>query len=147
MRALSDANDTSTSCVADADCESLGPWYTCSDSYVCDIAMAPCSDDCSGRGYCGYFDRRSGATLLECRVGNPTCKAECVCDDGYYGTLCTFDAEQLYDRMSIRLQLLQGIAYLTENDELSEENVVSWLQMLQMVTAAPQEALVARYLP
>ena len=41
--------------------------------------------------------------------------------------------------MSIRLQLLQGIEYLIENDELSAENVVNWLQMLHMATASPKE--------
>ena len=138
-RTMLDASDTPAICITDADCVSLGPWYTCSSTSVCDIAMAPCSNECSGRGYCGYFDRRNGASLLECRVGEPTCKAECVCDDGYYGPLCELDAEQLYDRMSIRLQLLQGIEYLIENDELSAENVVNWLQMLHMATAAPKE--------
>ena len=90
-----------------------------------------CPDGCSGRGYCGYVDSNTEEALLSCPVGSTTCRAECVCDAGlYYGPACSLSTEA-YEKRSMRIALLQGLQYLLEYDDVTGENILVWMDMLE----------------
>lgn len=131
--------ELSTSCAADADCESVGPWHSCSTTGVCEIPLAPCANGCSGNGYCAYYDSRTEEHILACYVGEPSCTAQCKCDEGWYGPACLSDDVALYDRMNSRLTILQTMQYLVDNDELTAENVNGWVELLGLAADDPSE--------
>ena len=110
---------------------SAGPWHTCENGY-CQVADKKCPNGCSGGGYCGFVDFRTEQALLSCPVGSTTCRAECVCEAGvYYGPDCSLKGTDVFEKRNMRATLLNGLKYVTENDEVTSENVLAWIDILE----------------
>lgn len=119
---------SNTACTDDIQCS---PWEFCDiyDSFTCVRLSQECLDYCTDEdhGDCRFVDVSYGVQLDDCLMGDVTCRAECVCKEGYFGPSCALTAEEMEAKADMRNQLMSGVLTLTEIDESNVQTVESWL--------------------
>ena len=83
-------------------------------------------DACSGNGTCTFYKINTGKTVDDCRVGDWTCKALCLCDEGTYSQLCSLNESQRDHVISQRDTILDGLDLLINNEDENEATVKGW---------------------
>jgi hypothetical protein len=70
----------------------------------------------------------------ECRVGDSSCKALCVCHEGMYGQVCHLNEEQRNKVIAQRTALMDGLDLLINNEDEDETTVTNWCNSLSDCT-------------
>ncbi|CAN0297265.1 unnamed protein product, partial [Ectocarpus fasciculatus] len=75
-----------------------------------------CPADCSGQGECVLLDYNR-VQIVECLEEDPYCRAECVCNDQYFGQYCGVSDEDLCAEIQTRASLCDAVnASLSSRD-------------------------------
>jgi hypothetical protein len=70
---------------------------------TCEQGYAECPNDCSGNGECGYVDQYGNELQrVDCRVEDPFCRAQCVCDASSFGADCSLNRLERIDKEQMR---------------------------------------------
>jgi hypothetical protein len=124
-----------SSCSEDTDC---GSWESCSGG-TCILESKPCQSACNSNGTCTYQLISNGATIGDCKNGDSSCRAVCSCYDGHGGPSCALTTADLESKMGVRLLLLDGLKNLTQQENVDELTIVSWISNLLLICNAPTE--------
>jgi hypothetical protein len=145
------AISTSSSCDSDSDC---GDWYYC-ESQRCTVKTKSCSSNCSsssGGGNCTAQVIATGevlSSIADCSVLDTNCRAVCECNDGFYGTDCSFTLAEWEAKIETNRVLAQGLQQITSLETLDSQSVMYWANALLSVTSSTrllsdEASLVAR---
>ena len=97
---------------------------------TCVLPSKVCPQNCNFNGTCQFFDSDSGALLIDCKVGDPTCRAVCACEAQWTGVSCSMSSADVAAKQNTRLLLLSVLSNLTKVQEASPSNVAAWLASL-----------------
>jgi hypothetical protein len=103
-------------------------------------ALKSCaSPTCNDVGICTYFNTDSRSTVSECYDDDTSCDAQCVCNDGYGGSVCQFTTAELTAKQDIRDNLLSSLSALTVSDDATETTLTTWSSSLSSLAANSYE--------
>jgi hypothetical protein len=122
------------SCHTSLDC---GPWSSCIDAKCSQTSQSCPEPSCSGRGDCIFFNSHTGAPLSDCFLGDPNCRAECQCHEGYSGLTCGQTLEELLAELSRTQDLLQSSQDCLQIDDTTRDRVLSWIDTLRSLSHSP----------
>jgi hypothetical protein len=94
------------------------------DNGKCTGKPQTCDEDCNGQGDCKFYDADKNE-IDTCVIGDAMCKAECVCDDSFYGSSCKLDASQLDDLQALRETLCEGLYNTMNMQDVSADVIVA----------------------
>jgi hypothetical protein len=123
------------SCITDSDCDSFQ--YCVSSTCVAEAKN--CTSNCNDRGLCAYVLSHSGANLTTCDASDPLCSAVCLCNSSFAGPACEYTADQMAAKQSNRASLLSSLYSVTQQEDSSATNVVSWLSSLVSLAQSEYE--------
>jgi hypothetical protein len=92
-----------------------------------------CPASCSGNGICYARLKSSGEfypislDIIDCSLADVDCLPECLCNNGWAGSTCSIDYEELEQRRSIKEQLFISLDIVSESEDLTEDTVSSQL--------------------
>ena len=129
------AEITSASCVIDTECAT---WQECA-SGKCSPLKKRCPNNCSGHGTCKFTNSLSMTEIDTCYVWNHSCEAKCSCDSGYDDVACSVTSSDHNTRSNIRGLLLSNLAQLEQEEDLSDEVLVGWTNLLGCLTGSAYE--------
>ena len=97
-----------------------------------DVGMKSCAvPDCSGHGYCAFFDSDSDTGLSACGQDDITCEARCVCDATFTGgRFCELNAQEAALQRSVRASILEGVAQVIDSEFPTADAVQGWVSSL-----------------
>jgi hypothetical protein len=137
------ANET---CQSDVDCsgfdvcnnDTFNSTYTPYTPYTCYTPSKSCSGSsngtaCSGNGTCTFFTVSRGIFIDDCKVGDSSCKALCVCNEDSYGKACELDGVQFNKTLTQRKELLDGLDLQINNEDQDETTVNGWCNGLEQM--------------
>ena len=103
-------------------------------------ALKSCaSPTCFDVGICTYFNTDSRSTVSECYDDDTACDAQCVCNDGYGGSVCQFTTAELTAKQDIRDNLLSALSALSVSDDATETTLTTWSSSLSSLAANSYE--------
>jgi len=118
-------------------------WQVCDGSPVnlCREVIIECSreNQCSNQGVCVILNVNSGDTITECLVGDPTCSTSCLCDDTWYGSDCSVDADTHSEKSRIREELMAELLSLCNRQVPSLDVVQAWISSLGVLLQVESE--------
>jgi len=114
--------DIGANCTVDADCL----LSNCTDK-TCFAPIQICSsvtsDVCSGRGSCEYVDSSNTVLDFVCTILDTDCSPQCACDEGWGGSSCELNADEVASRDNTREQLCEAIVIVANFSDPSSELV------------------------
>ena len=133
------AQDDLRECNSIQDCQI---WEHCSLDRWCTKTIKDCVDDCNGNGHC-VFVTSSGMIELPanftCYINDASCKPVCNCKANYYGESCGYTAETLAELVSTKLNLMQGLQLLMEQEDVSAASIENWINTLLSIASSPDD--------
>ena len=115
-----DADTTSfVACASDSDCQSV---QVC-DQGRCQMPQKECPQDCWGRGVCRKELIALGEAVDSCTVGESSCRALCVCNEGFGGVSCGESEEDVAAKQRARLAMVTALADVLESDDITEDSL------------------------
>ena len=107
---------------------------------VCQFPMQACPSNCSGHGTCNFVDATSGVQLVECRIDNDNCAAQCNCNVNFQGSdSCSLNSTEAAVRRALRAQLIDDVFYQITRDYPTEQAASSWIASIAAVSQIPSE--------
>ena len=129
----------SENCRTDQDC----PVFQLCDTgnKICTQMLKQCRNNCSNNGVCVLLDIRSGLQLspLNCSILNVDCHPLCNCMSGWFGSSCSYNSTALMAKSFSRLSLLNELLNLIHIQDLTTQNLKSWIISLQSITLLSDE--------
>ena len=123
-------------CVTSNDCQ-VARWEECVDGR-CMVVSQTCLNDCSGRGNCSYVSVIStNVTYESCSILDFNCRAVCQCPEEYYGWDCSLSYHDLLLARRVRHGIAESIRNISAVEDLSPENLISWINVLASLTVDP----------
>lgn len=116
-------------------------WYylqECIDG-SCVYLEKTCPFNCSSNGYCNKAYISTALPIEICRLNQYDCSATCVCNANYTGSGCQTELAKLTQNRIIRSVLVETLSNLTKDDDVTNENVISWSTYLDAVSDNPYE--------
>ena len=98
-----------------------------------------CANNCNDHGTCVFQSISSGKAVALCDVYDPTCEAVCVCNDGYGGSLCSYDTATLLVKQGTRYQLLNAYSSLVSSSNIDSSTLSSLTASLVALTSNVDE--------
>jgi hypothetical protein len=108
--------------------------YECSKGKTCVIPSKSCLNECSGKGECIFVQSATGSVVSNCTVYDPSCEAECSCNDNRYGDDCSLSESELSTRQSAMETIAASLTTLTGIENPSQSVVSGWLSSVAGVT-------------
>jgi hypothetical protein len=104
------------------------------------IKLKSCAGNCSSHGLCKYSSLLTGKMILGCYEGDLSCKTYCSCFPGYQRSEnCELSDVEIQEKMKLRDQVIDGIVAYVNHQDVSEQNVVSWINSINEITQSPNE--------
>ena len=123
-------------CATSNDCQ-VARWEECVDG-ACAVVLQACVNDCSGRGNCSYVSITSANITYEsCTILDFNCRAMCKCPEEYYGWDCSLSYHDWLLARRVRHGIAVSIRNISATEDLSPENLVSWINGLASLTVDP----------
>lgn len=97
-----------TPCNDDKECDI---WEICQDR-TCKRSQKTCIQSCNQQGYCKYISFSGKVDLTAdyiCYTDNESCSAVCVCNEGWYGSTCAYSHDQISQRATVKMKLLDSL--------------------------------------
>ena len=122
-------------CASVADCS---PFESCSLGRCVTISKL-CPGQCSGNGYCSFFNIATGSQVAECAEGSVHCSAHCICESGYSGLSCGVPVEDMVAKRILREELVNTLYTVIVGEDATSSSVPSWVTSLGSITENPSE--------
>ena len=134
-------NISSITCTTDIDC---GLWSACNTTNSLNKCyrlskLCPGTGCSNNNGKCIYIDKITKLQLNDCKQGDTYCDAKCLCYGNYTGSDCTLTKEELLIKQEIRKLVLSSLNNITQNDDPSTDNILSWSNSLSSMSQVPDE--------
>ena len=68
-----------------------------------------CVQNCNNQGTCEFQDISTGLSLTECIVLDTTCRAVCLCDEGFAGASCDVKEAEMRSLQSLRFEMINAL--------------------------------------
>jgi hypothetical protein len=75
-------------------------------------------------------------TNFTCYINDASCKPVCNCNVGYFGESCSYTAETQTERVNSKLDLLQGLQSLIEQEDVSTISIENWINSLLSIATS-----------
>jgi hypothetical protein len=120
-------------CIVDEECKL---WEICDVAFTTCFHQAKiCDNNCYGHGFCYYIDVNTDKSVSLCLLGDDSCKTNCICDDDYFGSVCSLNRVDLEYNQHIRSNLInKQLLNLTNLEDESPETIKAWLSYLVEIT-------------
>jgi hypothetical protein len=104
------------------------------------LKLKSCAGNCSSHGLCKYSSLLTGKMILGCYEGDLSCKTYCSCFPGYQKSEnCELSDVEIQEKMKLREQVIDGIVAYVNHQDVSEQNIVSWINSINEITQSPNE--------
>jgi hypothetical protein len=91
-------------------------------------------------GKCKYIEIDSGLIINSCDINSIYCKAICICDDNFYGTVCSFNSSSYQSIVKTRELLLVALqGNINMEGDPTGDIIVSWMNSLKSICNSNDE--------
>lgn len=99
-----------------------------------------CPGGCSGHGQCLYRSVVTENDVAECVLGDFSCTAYCLCDDGYVGSSsCAWTEEEALSKQQLRKELTASLETLAGLEDVDSDSMQSLISLFGLVSQSDAE--------
>ena len=129
--------DISKVCVTDSDCD--GHQFCDPSTSICLRQEKSCVEGCDLHGTCQHRMRSSHALTEFCGVGDSSCYARCICDDGYGGIACAIPYVDVQRKILTRRRMIEALRKTVEHFDVAVDDYGGLLKLLVAIGRYPLE--------
>ena len=132
----SSASNEQVRCTSDFQCSGFQKCINAS----CTVPQKSCISDCFGHGTCRFVNSNTGSIVMDCRIDDPNCNAECDCKLAYGESLhCNWNTSEMQDRRNLKSQVFSNIEHLAALEYPDVDVVSGWIASMDSASKTVDE--------